>query len=95
MNLPKVIKVCGHDIHIKYKKGLNVDGIEAWGVYDDAKATIWLRMGMDRTRKMEILLHELIHAIDHIQVLNLSEKAVKALGVEVLAVIRNNKLKIK
>lgn len=93
--MPKVLRIAGHDVKVQYKTGLNVDGTECWGIYDDNKHVIYLKRGMERTRKLEILLHEAIHAIDHIHVLGLSEKAVKILGVEILALIRNNKMNLK
>ena len=94
MKVPRKISIAGHEISIKHKKGLNVGGQEAWGVWDDAKHIIYLRFGMDKTRKQEILIHEIIHAIDHIHVLHLSERVVKILGVEIVAAIRNNNLKL-
>lgn len=94
MRLPKKITIAGHEIKVGYKKGLVVDGKEAWGVYDDGKHEIYLRIGMDKTRKKEIFIHECIHAIDHIHLLGLSEKAVKILAIELLALTKNNKVKI-
>ena len=94
MKVPRKISIAGHEIAIKHKKGLSINGQEAWGIWDDDKHIIYLRFGMDKTRKQEILIHEIIHAIDHIHVLNLSERVVKILGVEIVAVIRNNNLKL-
>lgn len=95
MRTPKKITICGHEVSIVYKEGLVCDGKQVWGIYDDSKHAIYLRTGMDRTRKQEILLHECIHAIDHIHVLGLSEKSVKILGIEILALIRNNNISLK
>lgn len=94
MKIPKQITLCGHTIKIEYRKGLVVDGTECWGVYDDEKHTIYLKEGMDKTREMEIFLHEAIHAIGEIHVLSFSEKTVKILGIEILGLIRNNKIKL-
>ncbi len=92
MKIPKTISLCGHDIKVVYQKKLFVDNTECWGVYHDEEHTIYLKEGMDKTREMEIFLHEAIHAIGEIHVLNFSEKAVKILGVEMLGLIRNNKI---
>lgn len=95
MRLPEKITIAGQDIKIIYRKKILVDGSECWGYYDDEKNTICLRMGMDKTRKMEIFLHEAIHAIESIHRLDMTEKAVKILGIEILALIRNNKINLK
>lgn len=93
MRIPKVLRVCGHDINVVIKPGdLTLEGSPVWGWYDDKNHTICLNKGMAKTRQMEVILHELIHAISSIHCLGLSEKQVKLLGVEILAVIRNNKL---
>ena len=92
MKLPRTLSICGHSIKIKYRKKLFFNGSECWGVYDNNKAEIILRYGMSDTQKMEIILHEAIHAISDIHLLNLSEKAVKILGIEILGLLRNNKL---
>lgn len=94
MSVPKKLTIAGHQVTVKHKKGLVLNNQQCWGVYDDEKHEIYLRTGMDKTRKSEILLHECIHAIDHIHVLGLSEKAVKILGVEILALLKNNKIKL-
>lgn len=90
MKYPKKIKICGHVFDIKYKKGLLLNGKECWGIYDEGTNTIWLVKGMTPTRKMEILLHESIHAIESIQGLNLPESTVKQLGLGILSLIRDN-----
>jgi hypothetical protein len=94
MKIPKQLNIAGHTINVVHKDGLIFESQECWGLYDDDKHTIYLKKGMEKTRKMEILLHEALHAIDHIHVLNLSEKAVKTLGVEILALIRNNRINL-
>ena len=96
MRIPKELIIAGHTIKIEYKEGLVADGKECWGVYEDSKHTIFLRRGMDKTRHQEILLHEILHVIEQVYVLSgLNEKNIKILGVEILAAIRNNKLKFK
>lgn len=92
MRLPKVLNICGHEYKIVYKKRLFYNGIECWGLCDDSKHVIYLARGMAKTRKMEIILHECIHAIQGINNIHLSEQAVKQLGIGILGLIRNNKL---
>ena len=95
MNLPKTLIVAGHTITIKYKKKIFFEGKEVWAFYDDDHHIIYLTMGMDKTRKMEVFLHECIHAISFIHSLHLSEKSVNLLGIELLALIRNNNIRLK
>lgn len=92
MRVPKKVHICGHEYAIVYKNSLSLDGREAWGMMDPNKNIIYLRKSMPTTRKMEILLHEMIHAIEDIYNLNLSEIAVKQLALGVLSAIRDNKL---
>ncbi len=94
MRLPKVLTIAGHQVKIRYAKTLRVDGVDCWGCYDDEKHEIVLKTGMESTRKMEIVLHEAIHAISDIHVLSLTEKATKILGIELLGLIRNNRLQL-
>ena len=92
MKLPKQLIIAGHKIPIRYRKRIVENGVKCWGLYDPNRQIIYLAYGMPDTQKMEIVLHEIIHAIEHIHVLPTSEKTVKTLGIEILAVIRNNKL---
>ena len=94
MKILKTITIAGQSIQVVYKENLQVEGQDVWGYYDSDKHEIGLRKGMEKTREMEILLHEGIHAIESIHTLKLSEKAIKILGIEILAFIRNNKLNL-
>jgi hypothetical protein len=94
MRIPKTVTIAGYVVKVIYKRGLVCDGVECWGVYDYNKNVIYLKTGMEKTRKEEVFLHECIHAISDILGLKLSEKAVNLLGVELLALLRNNKIKI-
>ena len=94
MRLPNTITIAGHEIKIKYRKKLFVDGNECWGVYEEDSHTIYLKTGMESTRKMEIFLHECLHVIEDIHTLHLSEKEIKLLGIELLGLIRNNNINL-
>lgn len=94
MKLPTKIIVCGHEIQIRHKTKLIVNGAECWGLYHDEANTIYLKSGMSRDRKLEILLHEVIHVIEAIHVLDLTEKAVRILAIEILAFVVNNRIRI-
>ena len=92
LRLPKVLNICGHTIKIIYKKKLFHNGSECWGLYDTEKEIIYLKMGMTRSQKSEIVLHEAIHAIEHINNINISEQGVKNLSIGLLGLIKNNKV---
>lgn len=92
MRISKELTICGHKVNVKYKKNIVEEGSDCWGTWDNHKHEITLRLGMNSSQRAEVVLHEIIHAISDIHLLNLSEKAVKNLGIELLAVIRNNRL---
>lgn len=94
MRVPKTVRVAGYDITVKYKQDLKLQGDDCWGTYDPHANTICLRKGMEKNRKAEIILHECIHAIDSIHLLGLSEKAVRVLAIELIALVKNNKVKL-
>ena len=95
MRIPKKeLIIAGHTVKISYKKNMVLDGAPIWGLYDDDRHEISLATRMDPSRKIEVFLHECIHAIDHIHNLKLTEKAVNLLGIELLALIKNNKIDI-
>lgn len=94
MRIPRQIIIAGHTIKIQYKKDMVLDGSPIWGLYDDDRHIIHLSTGMEKSRKMEVFLHECIHAIDHIHNLGLTEKAVNLLGIELLAMMRNNNIHV-
>ena len=92
MRIPKEIIISGHTVKIEHVRDLKLNGEDCWGIYDDDKHVIYLKTGMDKTRKMEVLLHECLHAIEHIEGLKSNEKTIDILGRGLLALIRNNKL---
>ena len=92
MRVPKQLSIAGHTIQVKYVKVLRYGGDDCWGLWDDDKHIIYLKMGMDKTREMEVLLHESMHAIEDIIDIELGEEILDRLAREVLALIRNNKL---
>jgi hypothetical protein len=94
MRIPKQITVAGHSITVRFVKNLTDGDGEYWGCYDDEKGEIVLKSGMEESRLAEIFLHECIHAIECIHNLNLNEKAVKILGIEILALLKNNKVNL-
>jgi Zn-dependent peptidase ImmA (M78 family) len=92
MKIPKKINLCGHTYEVIYKKQILMDGRECYGLCDIDKHVIYLKTGMAETQRMDVLLHECIHAIEGIFGLNLTETAVNNLAIGLLSLIRENKL---
>jgi hypothetical protein len=93
VKLPKILRICGHDIKVTFTdKPIKFNGEEKWAYYDDNNHIFCLRRGMAETRQMEVVLHEALHVINCVHCLNMDERQTKLLGVELLALIRNNKL---
>ena len=59
---------------------------------DSDNSLIYIERGMEKTRKAEVLIHEVIHFISTLYNLGLSEKKVNILGIALLAFLRENKL---
>jgi hypothetical protein len=95
MKTPKKIKACGADYKVVFHRKLCGDkGEPLFGQADCNNYTIHLEMGMSRQKKQEVLLHEILHIIDFNKGFKLGEKGVNNLTLELIQVIRDNKIKI-
>ena len=92
--IPKIINVCGHGFKIVYRKNLKNEGSDCYGLIDFEKEIIYLATGMTLDRKKDTLLHEVIHAISHLNNFNLSENATNLLALNIIATLKTNKLRI-
>jgi len=92
MKIGRTFTISGHKINVKYSKSMFLGNEGCWAIYDDDTSTIWVRKGMPPSRKAEVLLHEVIHAISYIHGFDISEKAVNTLAIEMIAFFRTNKL---
>ena len=91
-NVPRKIKIGGHEIKVIYKNKIFEQKEECFGVADKENNVIYLAKGMEKTRKMEIILHESIHIMEGLYDFSLTEKEVTLLAVGLLALLRENKM---
>lgn len=95
MKIPRKIKACGAEYKVMFHRNLCGDkGQPLFGQADCNGYTINLEYGMDKQKKQEVILHEILHIIDFNKGFNLGEKGVNNLTLELIQVIRDNKIKI-
>jgi Zn-dependent peptidase ImmA (M78 family) len=92
MKLPRFLNICNHKYKIIYKKRIIKDNCECLGYCDSDKHLIYIQKGMVPTQKMEVIIHESLHAISHINNISLTEKSVNIMALGLLGFIRNNRL---
>lgn len=82
--LPRTIKIGAHNYRIKNVPAAQLEG--DWGEVDREKMTIEIAKGMSISRKIEVILHECVHAMLYSRDLGdaLEEKMASMLG-EMLA----------
>jgi len=93
MHLPSKINICGYCLRINYKAKLVVNGVECFGVYDEAKKIIYLVKGMTPIRKKEIFLHEFIHFLADIYRVDLKDHDVASFALGLLQLLSNSTIK--
>ena len=90
MNLPDEIKVGPYSIKVEIVDSLAVDR-EHGGEYSPRELKISLDSSL-RKRHGEILMHEIVEAIDEIYDLNLNHHVISLLGIALYQVLKENKL---
>jgi Zn-dependent peptidase ImmA (M78 family) len=87
--LPKTIKIGAYDIKLKYWGELQ----ETFGQYFEVEQTIYLAPVSDATLAADTLLHEIMHAIFHIYVIQAhddEERTVTTLSSGLTQVFKDN-----
>jgi hypothetical protein len=93
MKIPKTIQLCGKTFKIVYKKNLTSErGDDLLGLADVDGCKIYLLQRTNPEKKVEVFLHECLHIIDTDKIFGLGESKVNNLTIEILSLIRNNKL---
>lgn len=85
------IRIAGREFKVKFQKSLHMgrlSDIAGRVVVDYQK--IWVDQDNARGRQQEVLLHEVIHAVDFNAGLKLTEEATTALANGLLAVMLDN-----
>ena len=92
MNIPKKIKVGGHDIKVVYPHYFSDQSDLKDGVYNSDVNTIYLAHKGDGSRVVLTLIHEVLHAIDEMyNSEGLTEEQVLRLSEGLYQVLKDNK----
>ena len=92
MNLPKRVKIGPYEITVEVVENLAVDR-EHGGEYSPRELSISLDAAF-RQRHGEILMHEVVEAINDIYNLSISHDDMMVLGVVLYQVVKENKLSL-
>lgn len=63
--IPTLVRGSGGAIKVRRAKRVRPSGVEAWGVWNDAKRTIYLDKTATLEHQWRVLFHELTHAALH------------------------------
>ena len=95
MRTPKLMKICGKNVKIVFKKYLNDGKDDLLGLADVNNNVIYLRTRMEEQKRLEVLIHECFHFIDETMLFGMGEKKVNNWAIEVIRLIKDNKIKIQ
>lgn len=85
MTRPQVIRVLGANYQVVSKKLRGAYGMHYFG-----KCLIQIAPDLAHDREREVLVHELVHAVDEAMQSKLSEEQVEKLGVGLYALLSDN-----
>jgi len=91
MKIPKTLRISGHDVKVNLKKDLarderNMGQSCLHGMYINIDATIL------KTMQESTLIHEILHVINELNNIELSEKQIIQLECGIYQIINDNKL---
>jgi len=86
----KKLKVGAFTIDILYHKKITAEGSECLGLCIAHENKIFIEKGMEQQKRIETILHELIHWISENYSLGLCEKTVNTLAVVLVDFINKN-----
>lgn len=86
--LPEKVRVIGHDFTVK--KVSDEDGMIDAGQMKISNMTILVKEGQPEIQEADTLLHEVIHCIDYLMNLDLTEHQVTALSTGLIGVFQDN-----
>lgn len=81
--LPRTVKIGAHNYKIKSVPPSKIEGL--WGEIDKEKTTIEIAKGMSVSRKIEVILHECVHAMLSDRVDDETEEEIAGILGEILA----------
>ena len=93
MKIPEVVKIGAYDYKVVEVDKLVHEGKELLGLCDRENNVISLLKGMKPKKEKEVFIHECLHAIEESYGITLGEKKVNLLGLAIMALISDNKLR--
>ena len=84
----KKLKILGHEYKVEHISGLGGD----CGVMSTAALTIGIDKGLQVSRRREVLLHEILEALNYHLELNLEHPVINQLSEGLYQVLADNKL---
>lgn len=88
MNIPKKLKIGGHQFRVELVEGNNLDEDNTCGKCDKNKNTILISKSLSQSQKEVTLFHEIIHAVNG----ELEEEIVDSLAEQLYQVLSANNL---
>lgn len=93
MKTPKRLNICGIPYKVEEQRAVIApDGQAVWGHIDFGKCLIRIDKNLSSDKKVAVLMHEIVHAIDEAVGIGLDESNTDRLAVAFLDVIKRNKL---
>jgi hypothetical protein len=93
MKIPKSLKIGPYCYGVVFKEDLEHEGNSLFGLCDQVNHIIYMRKGMEPKKKMETFLHECLHAIEDVYGVEIGEEKVSLLGLSLMAIINENKIR--
>lgn len=93
MRIPRKLVIGGQDVAVRYRKKLKIDGQDLLGLCDYEHNQLLLLMGMAKSKKTSVFVHEYWHYVALVYDLNWNEKQVIMHEVETLRLFNNLNIK--
>ena len=90
MIIPEKVKILYKNYAVREESNLHDNKSELYGIARYLEEEIVLNAGASLNQKKATLIHEIIHAIDEIYCVELSEGQVEKLGTGVFMLLRDN-----
>jgi len=92
MRIPRKVKIGAYTYKVIRQDKVMHDDEEQDGLCDNINMKIYVRKGLDTTRKKIVFFHECFHAICHVSNVTLSEEKVDILDDVFIQFFQENKL---
>lgn len=93
MKIPKKLNVCGIPYKVEEQHPVLIaEGQTVWGHIDFGRCLIRLDRDLNPDKKVAVLMHEIIHAIDEATGIGIGEEDTDRLANALVDTLRRNKL---